>query len=131
MAVYRKFYSFAYYLSEVFTSGDPVTLALSNSVPNASNTNISDITEIDYTYCSSRSLSIAGVDSGSGIYSITIDNVTLTASGGNVGPFRYLVIYADSGGDLICYYDYGYSITLTSGQSIDLTFSTGKLFSVQ
>ena len=130
MAVYRKFNEWSEYLSEVFTSSDPIKLALTNLAPNANDVTLGDITEISYSYCSSRDLTISGSYS-SGIYSILINNITLTASGGNVGPFRYIVIYDVNNSALICYYDYGYSITLASGQSIDLTFSTGTLFTVQ
>jgi hypothetical protein len=131
MAVYRKFYSFSYYLSEVFTTSETFQIDLTNNPPLQTYTNISDITLIDYTYYTPEELTFNGSLS-TGIYSVNIDvnPVILTASGGSVGPFRYIIVRAVSAGDLCCYYDYGYPITLTSGQSLTLDFSGSKLFTV-
>ena len=131
MAVYRKFYSFSYYLSEIFTTSETFQIDLTNTAPLQTYTNISDITLIDYTYYTPEELTFNGTLS-TGIYSVNIDvnPVTLTASGGSVGPFRYIIVSAQSAGDLCCYYDYGYPITLTNGQSLTLDFSGSKLFTV-
>lgn len=131
MAVYRKFYSFSYYLSEIFTSGETFQIDLTNTAPLQTYTNISDITLIDYTYYTPGTMTFTGSLS-TGIYSIDINSnpITLTASGGSVGPFRYIIVSAQSAGDLCCYYDYGYSITLTNGQSLTLDFAGSKLFTV-
>jgi len=128
MAVYRKFYSFAYYLAEVFTSGSGLNIDLTNTAPNQTDTVIGDISVIDQTYLIGNSLDDTGT-STTGVYSLEVLNTTLSAIGGPVGPFRYIVI--SSGSNLICYYDYGYSITLSDGQNLDLNFSAGKLFTVQ
>ena len=132
MAVYRKFYSFSEYLSESFTSSELFKIDLTNTAPLQTYTNISDITLIDYTYYTPGDLDFTGTLSA-GIYSININinPVTLTAIGGSVGPFRYIIISSFGAGDLCCYYDYGYSITLTSGQSLTLDFAGSKLFTVQ
>ena len=55
---------------------------------------------------------------------------TMTASGA-VGPFQYVIIYNDtaSNKELICWYDYGYEVTLASGDTFKLDFGT-ELFSL-
>lgn len=55
----------------------------------------------------------------------------LTAAGGTIGPFRYAILYNDTAAndELICFYDYGSSITLqdTETFTFDADPSTGIL----
>jgi hypothetical protein len=50
----------------------------------------------------------------------------ITASGGTVGPFRYLVLYDDdhSTDGLIGYWDRGHALILQDGESLEVTFGT-------
>lgn len=128
MATYTKFNVFVENLAEkVHNLGaDALTVALTNSAPSATNTVLADITEISYTNCSSRALTASASSQSSGTYKLVIDDLTLTASGGSVGPFRYVVIYNDTptspADPLIAYYDYGSSITLASTETLLLDF---------
>jgi hypothetical protein len=127
MATYVKFESFVEAVAEkVHNLGsDTLTVALTNSTPTAgSDTQLSDITEVAYTYCSSRAITTSASAQASGTYKLTLADLTLTASGGSVGPFRYVVIYNDtaSNDELIAYYDYGSSIILADGESLLIDF---------
>lgn len=126
MASFTKFQKFSLNLSQkVFNLGsDTLMVALTNTAPTASSNNqLSDITEIAYTNCSSRSLTISSSTQTSGTYKLVIADLVLTASG-TVGPFRYVVIYDNTATnkELICYFDYGSNLTLANGDTFTLDF---------
>ena len=103
---------------------DTLKVALTNSAPTQSNTVLANITEISYTNCSARTLTVSSSAQSSGTYKLVVSDLVLTASGGSVGPFRYAVIYNDTAtnDELIGYYDYGSSITLADGETLTLDF---------
>ena len=125
MATYTKFNSFVEALAEkVHNLGsDQLVVALTNSAPSASNTQLSDITQISYANLSSRNITTSSSSQTSGTYSLVLADLTLTASG-SVGPFRYVVIYNDTAtnDELIAYYDYGSSITMANGETFLIDF---------
>jgi hypothetical protein len=105
---------------------DTLTVALTNTAPSAANSVLADITQISYTNCSARALTISSSAQTSGTYKLVIADLVLTASGGSVGPFRYVVVYNDTptspADPLICYFDYGSSITLAAGETLTIDF---------
>ena len=125
MATFTKFNSFVEAVAEkVHNLGsDTLKVALTISAPTSSNTKLSDITEISYTNCSSRTLTQSSSAQTSGTYKLVISDLVLTASG-TVGPFRYIVIYNDTATnkELIGYYDYGSSLTLANTDTLTLDF---------
>lgn len=112
-------------------SSDTLKVALTNSAPVATNTVLSNITEISYTNCSSRTITTTSWTQSSGTSKLVLADLLLTASGGSVGPFRYVVLYNDTAASdqLIGWYDYGSSITLldTNTFNIDFDASAGVL----
>jgi hypothetical protein len=128
MATFNKFNSFVEALAEkVHNLGaDTLTIALTAAAnaPVAGNTQLSNLTQISYTNLSARTLSVTGSAQTSGTYKLTITDKVLTASGGSVGPFRYVVIYNDTAtnDELIGWYDYGSDITLADGETFTINF---------
>lgn len=130
MASYNKFNSFVEAMAEKAHNlgSDTLTIALTNSAPAAANTQLTDITQISYTNCSSRVPTISSSSQTSGTYKLVLADLTLTASGGSVGPFRYVVLYNDTATNdlLIGWWDYGAAITLLDGESFLLDFSAAN-----
>lgn len=131
MASFVKFNPFVEALAEkVHNLGsDQLTIALTNTAPSASNSVLTDITQISYTNCSSRNITTSSSSQTSGTYSLVTADLTLTASGGTVGPFRYVVMYNDTSAsdNLIGYYDYGSSITLNDTETFTVDFGATTL----
>lgn len=125
MATFNKFNSFTEALAEkVHNLGsDTLTVALTNSAPVATNTQLSNITQISYTNLSSRVLTVSSSAQTSGTYKLVINDLVLTASGA-VGPFRYVVIYNDTAtnDELIAWFDYGSALTLANTDTFTLDF---------
>lgn len=128
MATFNKFNSFVEALAEkVHNLGsDTLTVALTAAAnaPVATNTQLSNLTQISYTNLSSRVLTTSSSAQTSGTYKLILADLVLTASGGSVGPFRYVVVYNDTATnkELIGWYDYGSEITLASGETLTLDF---------
>lgn len=127
MASYVKFYPMVENMPEkVFNFGsDTLKVALTNSAPSQSNAVLTDITEITYTNCSARTITVSSSSQTSGTYSLVTTDLVLTASGGTVGPFRYVVVYDDTAASdqLVSYFDYGSSITLADTETFTIDFA--------
>jgi len=128
MASYNKFQAFVEALAEKLHNlgSDTLTVALTAAAnaPVASNAVLADLTEIAYTNCSARAITTSSSAQTAGTYKLVLADLTLSASGGVVGPFRYVVIYNDTAlnNELICWFDYGSEITLADGEDLDIDF---------
>jgi hypothetical protein len=99
-------------------STDQLTVALTNVRPSGSFTQLSEITEIDYTGLSSRNLVTVSSAQVDGTYKLIERNLTISAVGVNSPTFRYVVVYNStaSGNPLIGYYDIGYGVIIYDSQ---------------
>lgn len=129
MATFNKFNSFVEALAEkVHNLGsDQLKAALSNTLPVATNSVLANIVQIGTGsgYVGGGiSLTTAASAQTGGVYKLAINDATLTASGGAIGPFQYVVLYNDTAAndELIGWYDYGVPLTLTSGNSFTIDF---------
>jgi len=111
------------------SGADTLKIMLSNTAPNAATHAVrADATEIaggsGYTSGGSSTANV-GTRSG-GTVSVAGTDVTWTAAGGTVGPFRYVILYNDTptspADPLIGWWDYGATITLNDGESFTTDF---------
>ena len=136
MATYNKFRAFVEHTAEkVHNLGSDqlvVALCAAANAPVNTNSVLADLTQISYTNLSSRNLTTASSAQSSGTYTLDLNDLTLTASGGSVATFRYVVVYNDTptspADPLICWFDYGSDVTLASGESLTITFNASGLF---
>lgn len=126
MVAFNKFNAFVENVAEGLHNlqSNQLRIALTNTAPVATNSVLADLTEISYTNLSSRLVTTSASAQSGGVYKLTCADLVLTASGGSVGPFRYVVLYNDTpaGDPLIGWYDYGSSITLQSGETLTIDF---------
>ena len=105
-----------------------VALCAAANAPVATNSVLADLTQISYTNLSSRNLTISTSTQTSGTYTQLFADLTLSASGGAVAAFRYVVIYNDTqtspADPLVGFYDYGSDLTLADGESLLIDFTT-------
>lgn len=139
MAAYNKYQAF---IEQVFEKvhnigADTMRVILSNTAPNAATHSVkADATEIaggnGYT-SGGHTVTISSSAQSGGTYKAVGADVTITAAGGPIGPFRYAIFLNDTptspADPLVGYWDYGSSITLADGESftVDLDPTNGVL----
>jgi hypothetical protein len=140
MAAYQKFNAFVEDLCEKVHNlqTDTLKIALTNTLPVATNSVLANITQIGpgngyATGGNTATMSTSAQTSGT--YKLVLADVTFTASGGNMNAFQYAVLYNDTptspADPLICWFDYGTSIIVTSGNSFTVDLDqTGGLFTL-
>lgn len=137
MATLTKFYCFVEDLAEkVHNLGsDTLRFMLTNTAPSLSNTQRTDITEIaagNGYVANGQSVTVTSSAQSSGLYTLIASDVSWTATPSAMAAFRYAVLYNDTSTNdkLIGYIDFGYSITLSAGQTftIDLDQTSGLLY---
>jgi len=133
MSTWTKFNSFTEALAEkVHNLGsDTLKIALTNTAPVASNTVLTDITQITSAggYAPATVTVTTSAQSG-GTYTLAASATTWTASGADFDAFRYLVLYNDTAAsdELIAYLDYSVSYVLPDG--LPFTLSAGTVLTL-
>jgi hypothetical protein len=138
MAAFNKFQVFVEHIahgvhnfSSVTYSTPTIALTATANAPVATNTILGNLTPISYTNLSTRVLAITSSGHTTGTYKLVLTDLVLTASGGSVAAFQYVVIYNDIVSTwaspqpvdpLIGWYDYGSALTLANGETLTLDF---------
>lgn len=129
MATFTKFNSFVEAVAEKSHNlgADVLKVMLTLTAPVATNSVKADLTEITagngYT-AGGTAATISSSSQTSGTYKLVLADVTFTASGGSFNNFRYAVLYNDTATnkELIGFWDYGATVTLTDGNSFIVDF---------
>lgn len=137
MVAFNKFNDFAEQLAlkQHDLNADPLFVFLSNETPLVTDTTRADIADLatgnGYTAGGADTQNTAS-ESPAGTMTVVGVDIVWTAAGGNIGPFRYAVLYNQVGGlastnKLIGWYDYGSAITLLTGETLTLDFGASIL----
>lgn len=137
MAVYAKFQNFVEDLCkgvhQFHAAGHTTRIYLSNAAPSASLDAVKgDMAEITNQFGYTAPVDTQNdMTETTGTATVTGVSFTITASGGSVGPFQYVVHYNDTptspADPLINWWDYGSAITLLDGESIDIKFNNAAI----
>ncbi len=111
-------------------SSDQLTVALcaAANAPTTANAVLADLTTVALTYLSDANVTTGSSSQTSGTYNLVLTDKTLLASGGAVGPFRYVVLYnntpaASPADPLVMFVDYGADLTLNDGEDLLVDFA--------
>lgn len=116
-------------------AGHTIKVYLSNVAPDAAADDVkADLAEIS----AGNGYTAGGADTqndlseASGTATVTAVDVTITASGGSIAQFRYVVAYDDTHASdaLVGAWDYGSGLTLTDGESFTIDFGGNSLFTL-
>lgn len=149
MASFNKFNQFVQDVGRgvLNLNSDTLRDLLTNTSPNAADTKVDTTTSTCTIGSTSNAAEIAagngyvkkGTAIGTTAYSQTSGTATLsganvvyTASGGTIGPFRYVCCFDDTGGttstrSVIGWWDYGSSITLNNLETFTIDHSANIL----
>lgn len=133
MATYNKFQQFVedclkgvHNFTSDSTCTVTVALCAAANAPVATNSILGNLTQISYTNLSSRVVTGITCDHTTGTAHVTANDLTLTASGGSVATFRYVVLYNDDptspADPLIAWFDYGSNVTMADTETFLIDF---------
>jgi hypothetical protein len=142
LATFNKFQQFVQDLAEKVhnLSVDQVEVYLSNATPSVSADAVkADLAEISTGngYTGPQDTQNTGAEAA-GTYTLTGTKVVITASGGSIGPFQYVVLQNTTPTSpldpLIGWWDYGSALTLLTGETFSIKFNnsdtTGTILTI-
>jgi hypothetical protein len=142
VATYNKFEQFVQDLAEKVhdLSADQIEIYLSNALPDTNLDAVkADLAEIGTGsgYTGPQDTLNTGAEA-TGTYTLTGTKVVITASGGTVGPFQYVVLQNTTPAapldPLIGWWDYGSALTLQDGETFSVKFNgsetTGTILTI-
>lgn len=132
MAAFVKYYAFVEQLAEKQHNlgADSLTIVLSNTAPDLTDTNLVSLSEIaaGFGYSSGgNAITVTASSQTTGTYTLVADDEVITASGGSIGPFRYVILHNSTANLAIGYWDYTSSITLNAGETFTVNFGASVL----
>lgn len=144
MATYQKFQDFTEQLIRGVHDWDAHTfkIALTNTAPTATQTSLDTVTNhpapaATNGYTAGGTATTISISETSGTTTVQGTQVVFTASGGNLGPFRYAILYNDTATSpadaLIAWWDYGSSVTLADTETFTVKFNNatpGTIFTL-
>src|SRR5512139_285534 len=133
MASFNKFQDFVEQLGkgihQLHAAGHMLKVYLTNDTPDAAldavKGDLAEITPQNGYPAGGTDIQQDYTESG-GTGTLTAVDVVFTASGGSFGPFQYAVVYNDTptspADPLVCWWDYGSSISLNDGETFTVDF---------
>ena len=110
-------------------TADVLKVYLTNAAPSAADDSVkADLAEIATGNGYTGAVSVENVGAeATGTFTLTGTKVTITASGGAIAQFRYVVLFNDDAAsdELIGWWDYGSAVDLASGESFTIKFNNG------
>ncbi len=135
MATFNKYYCFVENLAEkVHNLGsDTLKVALTNTAPTVAsdtvwNTTVAPAPAAANGYTAGgNTITTTSSAQTTGTYKLVLADSVFTASGGSIGPFRYVILYNSTASNaVIGYYDYGSSITLADTETFTVDFDASN-----
>jgi hypothetical protein len=111
---------------------DPIKYALTAQAnpPLATYVSLTNLVQVSLANASTDTFTTISSNQVNGLYSFILDDLNVAAAGGDIGPFRYAVLYNGTNDRLIGYSDYGTEITVVNGSIFKFDFGS-SLFTTQ
>jgi len=131
MAAFNKYRCFVENLAEKVHNlqSDTLKIALTNTAPASTDTTWNTTVypapaSVSGYTTGGNTLTVVSSSQTAGTYKLVVSDSVFVASGGQIGPFRYVIIYDSTASNaLIGYYDYGSSITLQDTETFTVDFN--------
>ena len=131
MASFVKFHTFVEALAEKAHNlgSDTLKVALTNTAPTAATDTVFAPGSLHPAPAAANGYAPAEAAlttsaQTSGTYKLVLADVVFTADAGDIGPFRYAILYNDTAAsdELIGYYDYGSEVTIHDTETFTVDF---------